>query len=93
MRINLNKRNRRLEKISEQDVLIFPDREERVEEINFDVRMLYTSRNVKNKSILTRKRFPTKTEAIAYFIPDYLGVITPNSEGEVYNSKLMRKSK
>jgi len=92
MKINIKKRARRLETISEGDILVFPDREEEVSEIDIRGCALYTKRKVENKdtnSIIKPKEFPYKVEFVAYKIREK---VFPNSEGSVYDFIKMRKA-
>jgi len=92
MRINIRNRTRRLETISKRDILIFPDREEEVREVDVRGCALYTQRKVRNQdkdSVVKPKDFPFKIDYVVY---DRIGKISPNSGGRVYDYKKMRKA-
>jgi hypothetical protein len=84
MRINITKKTRRLETISERDVLIFPDREEEIVEVDVKMQRLYTQRETKSD---TDKQFPFRTETVAY----HGEKVTPNSIGHVIDYTKRRK--
>jgi len=78
MKINIKNRCRRLETISQDDLLIFSDRNEIVEKVDLQSRALYTKRTVKNND----KPFPIKVEKVAY---NDIEKINSNSYGQVYD--------
>ncbi len=78
MKINIKNRSRRLETISQGDILIFNDKNEIVEKVDLQARALYTKRIVKNND----KHFPIKIEKVAY---NDIEKINPNSYGQVYD--------
>jgi hypothetical protein len=76
MRINVVKRSRKLEKISDGDILIFPDREETVKEVDNLTGALYTERpNNSEKGWI-------KTESVAY---SNIEKVHAGSVGHVYD--------
>lgn len=77
MKINITKNSRRLEKILQGDVLVFPGREETVEEVDVRTGSLFTKRTVKIKD----RDFPYKEESIEY---TNIKKIFPESRGRVY---------
>jgi len=84
MKINIKNKSRRLETISMGDVLLFPDREETVREVDIKSCSLYTrrlSKNTDNESIISPKDFPFIVESIAY----HTEKITPTSKGHRYD--------
>ena len=77
MKINIIRRSRRLETISKGDVLIFPDREETVTEVDCMIGAIYTERlNDSEKRWL-------KTESVAY--GESIEKIHRGSVGHVYD--------
>lgn len=78
MKINIKNRCRRLETISENDLLIFNDRKETVEKVDLQSRALYTKRTVKNND----KHFPIKVEKVVY---NNIEKMNLNSYGQVYD--------
>ncbi len=84
MKIDITKKSRRLEIISKGDLLLFPDREETVREVDVKSCSLYTrrlSKNTDNESIVSPKDFPLIEESIAY----HTEKITPTSKGWRYD--------
>jgi hypothetical protein len=79
MRINVKTKGRRLETISQGDILVFKDREEIVEEVNNKALNLFTTRLVEssNATCALRKDF------VAY---KKINEISTFSKGEVYDS-------
>ena len=85
MRINIKNRTRRLETIHKEDVLIFPDREETVEEVDRLTGNLYIERTIPNidrNSPISPEDFPIKVEKVAYRGIDR---ITPFSQRRIYD--------
>ncbi len=76
-RIDLRKKPRRLETISVGDVLIFPGREETVEQVNTHAGSLLTKTIVKSED----RNFPFKEQLILY---KHIGRVGPSSTGHVY---------
>ena len=78
-RINITKNSRRLETISKGDILIFPDREEIVMEVDIQIGHLYTERK---KAMKDNSKYSQILEKICY---DGIERVHPQSNGHVYD--------
>ena len=77
MNINITEKPRSLEKISEGDVLIFPDRKETIELVNPNTGSLLTKRIIKDED----GNVPHRKQFILY---THIKELSPSLKGRIY---------